>query len=258
MAKTPYSAVILASNDDRTIGQVIGALNKVAQEVIVVLDDRSKDNTADICRSLGAQVLVHKWQGFSVGKNYGAQQAKHDWILCFDADEVIDETIISHVNQLHAQIDTAYYFNILTYIGDKAIKHSGWHPDWNIRLYNKTVMKWSDDFVHEKLIKINPKFELEPQKVVGIVHHYSFKDWAHMDTKYEYYARMRSEEWLRRGKSPTIFKRAFSPCFRFVKKFFLQLGFLDGTYGYKLAAKEFHLKRKEHIYYRILKAEGKG
>jgi glycosyltransferase involved in cell wall biosynthesis len=255
MSKTRYTAVIIARNDEHTIGRCIEALNQVSTEVIVVLDDRSTDKTDQISQSLDAKVIRRPWEGFSKAKNFGVQSAAHDWILCFDADEVIDSVIISHLNQLHAQLDTIYFFNILTYIGEKPIFHSGWHPDWNIRLFNRTVMKWNDNFVHEKLVKLEAGIELEPQRITGLVHHYSFRDWDHMDQKYDHYARMRSEEWLRKGKSPTIFKRIFSPAFRFVKKYFIQLGFLDGLYGFKLALKEYRLKRKEHIYFSILKRE---
>ncbi len=255
MSKTLYSAVIIAKNEERTIAKCIKSLSQVTDDIVVVLDDRSTDLTEEICTNLGVRVISKTWEGFSKNKNYGASIAKNDWILCFDADEVIDEVIISHLRQLHAQDDTVYLMNILTYIGDKAIKFSGWHPDWNIRLYNKKIMEWNDAFVHEKLINIDRNVELEPQRINGLVHHYSFSDWGHMSSKYDYYAHMRSDEWIRRGHSPIGPKRWFGPGFRFFKTYFLRLGILDGVHGFNLARREYILRCNELKYYKEKKTK---
>jgi glycosyltransferase involved in cell wall biosynthesis len=245
MQKTKYSAVIIAKNEERTIERCLKALQEVADEIIVILDDRTTDNTQLLCEQLGAKVHVIPWDGFANNKNYGTKLAENDWILCLDADEIIDETVTSHLRQLKAQDDTVYLMNILTYIGETPIKYSGWHPDWNIRLFNRNMMRWNDAFVHERLVMINPDIKLEPQRINGLVHHYSFSGWDHMDSKYDYYAQMRSDEWIRSGKSPNIMKRLLGPEFRFFKTYFLRLGILDGRSGMKLALREYKLKKGE-------------
>jgi glycosyltransferase involved in cell wall biosynthesis len=246
---SPYSAVIIAKNESRTIAKCISALSKVTDDIIVVVDDKSTDDTLEIAKSMGAKVFEKKWGGFSENKNFGANVAQRDWILCFDADEIIDEVIISHLNQMNPQTDTIYLMNRLTYIGEKPVKHGGWYPDWNIRLYNKTLMYWNDKKVHESLIKKNTTTDLETQHILGVVHHFSFVDWKHMDKKYEYYAKMRGKEWQRVGQKPFVIKRWLGPGFRFFKTYIIHLGFLDGLTGYLLAKKEYQLKRKEWLYY---------
>jgi glycosyltransferase involved in cell wall biosynthesis len=243
-----YSAVIIARNESRTISDCIHALRQVSDDIIVVLDDRSTDETSSLANSMGARVLPKSWEGYSINKNYGADHARYDWVLCLDADEIIDDQLIQSLKNLDlSHKENAYLFNILTYVGDMPVWHCGWYPDWNIRLYHRHALRWNDRYVHEKLIPI--KGEIHAQRIDGIVHHRSFADWRHMEDKYDYYARMRAQEWIKDQRKPSIFKRYLGPSFRFFRTYFLKLGILDGLLGYEIAKREYTLKRKEWIYY---------
>jgi glycosyltransferase involved in cell wall biosynthesis len=247
--KDTFSAVIIARNEARTIARCIKSLSRVTDDIVVIVDDRTNDDTVSIAESLGCRVYNKPWLGFSANKNLGASLAKYDWILCLDADEIIDDTIVSHLKKLNPQLDTVYLMNILTYIGEAVVKHSGWHPDWNIRLYNRTVMTWNNNAIHEKLILIDKSTAIEYQKINGIVHHYSFMDWKHMENKYDEYAKVRAKAWVKKTKKPIELKRWFGPGFRFFKTFILKKGFLDGRIGFLLAKQEYTMKLKEWKYY---------
>ncbi|MGB4960069.1 MAG: glycosyltransferase family 2 protein, partial [Saprospiraceae bacterium] len=185
--KSIYSAVIIAKNESRTIGQCIEAVAKVTNDIIIVLDDRSTDDTHDIALSKGAKVFAKSWEGYSANKNFGVQKAKNDWIICVDADEILDETIIQDLHDLNPDIDSVYEMNIRTWFGDYPVKYCGWFPDWNIRLFNKRVMKWDHHFVHEKLISTHP---LKKVRLNGLIDHFSFSDVDHMISKFDSYARL--------------------------------------------------------------------
>jgi len=241
-----YSAVILAKNDARTISDCIKAVKMLTSDIIVVLDDRSNDNTGDLAAQEGATIYSKKWEGFSKGKNYGASLTKHDWILCPDADEILDDNLIQCLNTLKPELDCAYLMNRCSWFADIPVRHSGWFPDWNIRLYNKTVMHWDGKYVHERLTS---KHTLKHQKLSGIINHFSFIDESHMQQKFDYYAQMRAKEWKKSGKTPPMLKRWFGPAFRFFRTFIIKCGFLDGKTGYIIAKNEYILKRKEWEYY---------
>ena len=57
---------------------------------IVVVDSGSRDDTVEIARRSGARVIEHDWPGFGAQKNFAVGQARHDWVLCLDADERAD------------------------------------------------------------------------------------------------------------------------------------------------------------------------
>lgn len=248
---TKYSAVIIAKNEAITIRKTIAALQKVTDDIVVVLDDRSIDNTKQIALELGAKVYVKSWEGYSANKNYGVDKTKNDWILCLDADEVLDDVLSQTLLDLQPNILDVYEMNIQTYFGDYPVKYCGWFPDWNIRLFNKTVMRWNDSYVHEKLVSEN---KLKHIRLSGLIRHYSFNDEAHMISKFDYYAKLRANEWIKSGKSPSKLKQWFGPGFRFFRTYILKLGFLDGKYGYIIAKNEFNLKQKELGYWKEMKS----
>ncbi len=249
MISNTYSAVIIAKNEDRTIGQCIQCLKEITEDIIVVLDDRSNDQTEEICTHLGAKIYKTPWRGYSANKNFGVDKAQNNWILCMDADELLNNKLIESIQNLKLEEDCAYKFNIQTYFGDYPVKHCGWFPDWNIRLFNKTQMRWNDNQVHEKL---ESKIPLREKKVEGLVQHLSFKDEAHMKEKFDYYAKLRAEEWIRQGKKPPLLKRIVGPEFRFFRTLILKRGLLDGHYGYIIAKNEYILKQKELKYWKAL------
>jgi glycosyltransferase involved in cell wall biosynthesis len=249
-SKSIFSAVVIARNEARTIRQCIHALKKITDDIIIVLDDRSDDETYFIAQEAGASVFRRPWKGFSANKNFGVSQAKNDWILCPDADEILNDDLISNIISLRPEDNTAYEMNIRTWFGDYAVKHCGWFPDWNIRLYNKKLMSWNGNKVHEKLESLQP---LKIKRISGIIEHYSFENEAHMIRKFEHYAQMRASEWVSANKKPSVLKSVFGPAFRFFRTYVIKLGFLDGKTGLTIAKNEYNLKSKELQYYQKMK-----
>jgi glycosyltransferase involved in cell wall biosynthesis len=241
-----YSGVIIAKNEAHIIGECISALLRVTDDIVIILDDASTDDTKQISENLGAKVYVKKWEGYSANKNFGVEKAKNDWILCLDADEVLNDELIDNLIELQKDESCVYLMNIQTYFGEYPVQYCGWFPDWNIRLFNKTKMRWNNNFVHEKLIS---ETLLTEQRVNGLIKHYSFKDEAHMVEKFDYYARLRANEWKKAGKKPPFHKKWVGPYFRFIRTYILKLGILDGKVGFVIANNEYVLKKKELQYF---------
>lgn len=247
--ETKVSAVVIAKNEERTIVSCLAALCAVSDDVLLILDSSSSDKTAELAATLPVRIISYPWQGYSASKNYGASLARHPWILCLDADEVLDTVLQNILGSLKADTGCYYKMNIRTWFGSNPVRYCGWYPDWNIRLYNRQTMHWSSDFVHEKLVTDQ---KLTAVKLEGTIEHYSFADENHMKQKYVYYARLRAEEWLRSGRPPSLVKRIFGPSFRFFRTFILKLGILDGKTGWTIAKNEYILKRHELLHYKQL------
>lgn len=88
----PYVSVIIpAMNEARTIARVIAGARGVHPrcEVIVIVNG-SADQTADIARSSGANVIVYEQPlGHDVGRSVGAAAARGEILLFTDGDLVI-------------------------------------------------------------------------------------------------------------------------------------------------------------------------
>ncbi len=82
-------ALVPAFNESRTIASVVKDLLLYVDDVVVI-DDGSVDNTADLARGAGAIVIRHslnRGQGAALetGHDY-ARRSNADWVIHFDAD----------------------------------------------------------------------------------------------------------------------------------------------------------------------------
>lgn len=249
-----YSVVIIAKNESRIIAQTIEAWKNVSSDIILVTD-HPEDGTDKIALNMGCRVFQHAWEGYGANKNFGNEQAKFDWIFCPDADEIPDKNLIASINSLHPVIGHAYTMNMLNYLVKTPVYHSGWHPQFKIKLFNRNDMHWNDAAVHEKLISSRP---VQKIKLSGLLHHHSYVSLEHYQKKLNHYALLRAEEWHQKGNAPNFMKRFYGPVFRFFRTYILKKGFLDGSTGWYIACSEFHYKKNEWKYYGQLKRGNTG
>src|SRR5215207_9945443 len=81
------SVAIIAKDEQRHIGAALESVAGLAGAVIVLLDSRTSDHTAAICREHGAQVIIEPWRGFAAQRNRALDLCVGDWVLFLDADE---------------------------------------------------------------------------------------------------------------------------------------------------------------------------
>ncbi len=83
---------MIARDEDSVIGQALASVQSIVTEMIVV-DTGSTDQTREVAQSFGANVMRTPWEGdFAAARNIGLAQATGDWILVLDADEAIDQS----------------------------------------------------------------------------------------------------------------------------------------------------------------------
>ncbi len=243
----PFSAVIITFNVADTIAACLKPLLEVADEVLV-LDSFSDDGTVEICQKLGATVIPQAWLGFSQTKNLGNSLAKNDWILSIDADEGLSGELVFSLKNLDPQPGKVYALDRLTNFCGKWIRHSGWYPDWKVRLFDRRQVRWQGDFVHETLA-VPPDFQ--EVKLSGKLLHYSYKDSDDHLRRIEKYARLSAKEQFERGKKATFIKLWLSPVARIFRTYFLKKGFLDGRSGWLISWRNGRMVRRR---YEILQA----
>ena len=115
------SVSIICSNNEGTIGRVLESIAEIADEIIVIVDTNSTDNTFEICQQFTDQVSVEEWRGFLNQKNEALRRCSGDWILDLDSDEVVTpelkKEIIEAISSNQAQ---GYFLNRRTfYVGNR-------------------------------------------------------------------------------------------------------------------------------------------
>ena len=223
--KTSLSVVIIALN---AASQIEACLKSAAfADEIVVVDSGSRDDTREIALKYGARVLHQDWLGFGRQKQFAVEQAGHDWVLCLDADERVSDPLHASIAEaLREPRFRAYRMPRCNRFMGRWLRHGEGYPDWSLRLFDRRVARWSEDTVHEKVLTASPVGSLQ-----GDLRHESQESLAAYLEKQNRYTSLQAEELGRQGKQTSFGQLAASPLLRFVKFYFLRLGFLDGAPG---------------------------
>jgi len=223
--RPPLSAVLITRN---AADQLAECLASVAFcDEIVVVDSASEDATAEVARRHGARVIQSVWRGFGPQKQFAVDQARHDWVLCIDADERVSERLrASILDALPAPDARAYRFARCNRFMGRYLRHGEGYPDWSLRLFDRRHARWSDDPVHEKVLVDGSAGTLQ-----GDLLHESAESLEAYLAKQNRYSSLAAEEALACGERATAAHLLLSPLLRFVKFYFIRLGLLDGLPG---------------------------
>ena len=150
MSKPKITACVIAFNEERDIAECLASLTW-CDEVIVV-DSGSTDRTVAIAQDFGARIIVRPFEGFSAQKNFAADQARNDWILSVDADEILTPELRDELATTVASTSASgFYIPRLNLWLNQPIRHAGWYPDYTLRLYRRSAGKWVGHS-HERVV----------------------------------------------------------------------------------------------------------
>ena len=200
-----------------------------ADELFVV-DSFSKDRTVEIAKEFGARVVQHEYVNSAAQKNWAIPQATHDWVLVLDADERMTPELAEEVRALLAApggpAAAAYRVSRRTFFFGREIRHCGWDTDSVVRLFRKDQARYPEQWVHADMQVDGPVARL-----AGRLDHYTYSSMAQYFEKFGRYTTWAAKDLRERGRRATIFNLVTRPLARFLKMYFLRLGFLDGAAG---------------------------
>jgi glycosyltransferase involved in cell wall biosynthesis len=228
------SATIITFNEEKKIDRCLQSLKGVADEVVVV-DSFSTDRTEEICRMHGVSFLKNRFDGYVAQKNFAMRQASFDHILSLDADEALSDelkaSILSVKNSWGAT--DGYAFNRRNNYCGKWIRFCGWYPDRKIRLWDRRAGHWTGTDPHDQVaIESNKVSRLNGD----ILHFAYFTVDEHLKQMYTF-AEVAAKAKFEKGVKPNfVIHVVLNPMFKFFRKYILQLGFLDGYYGFVFCA----------------------
>lgn len=224
------SAIIITKDEEANIERCLRSVQWVDE--IIVVDSNSTDNTVAIARDFKAKVFHPEWKGFGPTKQYALDQATGDWILSIDADEEVSFTLkneILHLLETEPPRD-GYFVTRKTQFLGRWILHSGWYPDYVLRLFKKTSGRFTDALVHEKIVVEGPTGRLNNPLM-----HYSYPTLEDYIRKLDQYSTLGAEELFKAGKKCSSYCLALKPPLSFLRKFIFQKGWRDGWEGFLIA-----------------------
>lgn len=236
------SVILITKNEAPRIRQCLESV-KWADE-IVVLDSGSTDGTPDICREYTEQVFDVDWPGFGPQKNRALDRATGDWILSVDADEVVTDALRDEIERtLRKPKYNGYKIPRSSHYVGRRIRHSGWTPDYVVRLMKKGSGGFTNSLVHEKLEIAGKVGRLKNPLI-----HYSFDTFEDVIDKMNRYSTYNAQMLYEQDRDSSLMEAVGRGLWAFVRTYILKRGFLDGRQGFQLA-----VSNAEGTYYKYVK-----
>ncbi|MEM6560823.1 MAG: WcaF family extracellular polysaccharide biosynthesis acetyltransferase [Planctomycetota bacterium] len=253
------SVLIQTFNEELNLPHTLDSLAGWVDEVFVV-DSGSTDRTREIAEAHGAHFVHHDWEGYAGQKNWALKNLPMTgaWVLIIDADEAVTPELRTAIEKIAAtdpdQSEIAgYYINRLFIFNGASIRHCGYYPSWNLRLFKRGSAEYEQRLVHEHMVVDGPVDYLP--RVQHLLHE-DRRGLEHFYAKHNRYSTLEAQQmyrepepwpgWggffrnrivrLRFIKSRVMPLVPFQWLWRFLYMYIIRLGIFDGRAGLALSS----------------------
>jgi glycosyltransferase involved in cell wall biosynthesis len=228
------SVVISAYNAEKTIKACLESVKDLAQEIVFV-DNSSTDNTPNIAKKYTEKIFTRpNYPMLNINKNFGISKAKCEWILVLDSDEVVSDELKEEIKNIVTKKENGplgFYIPRRNIIFGKWIEHTGWYPDFQLRLFKRGFGQFPQRHVHE-MLEISGKTAYLKNHII----HYNYDSVSSFLRKtFDIYAPNEAENLLKNGYKINYLDALYLPFQEFLRRFFAQEGYKDGVYGLVLS-----------------------
>ena len=262
-SKVPVSVIIPVKNEERNI---VACIESVAwADEIWVIDSHSTDRTLEFARKYTKNISQFDYVGgFPKKKNWALANLPlvNEWVLILDADERVTpelRTEIQEVLRKESEFDGYYINRKLIFLG-RWIKHCGWYPSWNMRLFRHRLGRYerlaTEDVENTGDVEVHEHVVLQGRTAYfkhDLIHE-DFKSVYHFIERHNRYSNWDARVYhnllgnvrVSSTIGATVFgtplerkrfikrlwvRMPYRPLLRFIWMYILRLGFLDGRPG---------------------------
>lgn len=233
MSRLPVSAIVLTFNEQKKIARCLESL-AWADEILVV-DGQSTDQTRSICEEPGrswsgkVRVLQRAWTGFKDQRNYSLEQARYDWVLVVDADEICTPELAARVQEMLGRTGgpekRAYKVHRQEFFFGKRIFYGMWSPCYQDRFFDRRGVQYVNE-VHEY-----PVFAEPPGRIEEALLHLADITIERYFDKLNRYTSLEAQDRYHQGQRTTLFKLVGAFPAHFYKSLIYYKAYRDGMHG---------------------------
>ena len=149
-----------------------------------------------------------------------------------DADERVTPELAAEIQALFAGTPPfqVYSFPRRNFIGKRWLRHGGWYPSPQVKLYNRTLFKWEEATVHCRAITDQPSGSLKSDLL-----HYSYRDLGDFIGKLNRQTTLEAQKWIGDGRKMSRGKALWRTVDRFTRSYVGKKGYKDGWLGFTAA-----------------------
>lgn len=221
------SVAIICYNEEDKIRDCLESVNWVDE--IVVVDSGSTDNTIEVVKKYTDNILLKKWEGFSVQKEFAVSQTKNNWVLSLDADERVSQELKNEIISLEPSDYSGFFIKRRNFFLNKHITSCGWNDDKQLRLFNKQYARMVHRSVHEGFV-----VEGSVKTLTGDLIHLTYDSIEIALKKINNYTSLQADE-IDSFKKANIFSIILRSISQFLRFFISLKGYKDGFHGFLLA-----------------------
>jgi glycosyltransferase involved in cell wall biosynthesis len=241
VARAPVSVCVLACDEERELERCLASV-AWADEIVVVVDAKSRDGSEVVARRLASRVERRPYAGDVAQKSHAVSLAKHDWIFVLDPDEVVTPALSAAMqralveaarNDLGAGAGPAiagYEVNRATFHLGRWIRHGDFYPDWKLRLFRRARGRYAGRDPHGRI-----EVDGRVARLAGELEHYSYDDLADQIARIQFFSGEAATALARDGVRFRLRDLVLRPPARFLRTFLLRGGFRDGIPGFVIA-----------------------
>lgn len=251
--KIPLSVVVLTKNEE---GRIAACLESVGwADEIVVVDDGSTDNTVNIVKKYTQKISIKNMDIEGRHRNWAYAQAKNRWVLSLDADEIVTSGLKEEISVILKNDPPENGFTIprRNYIGNYWVKHGGWYPSPQLKLFKKDKFRYEEAAVHPRAIMDDPCGHLKNDLI-----HYSYRDIEDFLRKLNNQTTYEAQKWFNQNKPMRLGRFIWRSLDRFIRSYFVRKGYKDGFIGFTIAYFASLYQFISYLKYRELTMKRKG
>ena len=255
MQKVPISVAIITKNEEKNIEACLQSVCGWADEVIVV-DDESTDRTVKLARKYTDRIFFKKMDIEGRHRNWAYAQAKNKWVLSLDADERATPELMQEISEVIKKESPFGGFTIprRNYIGKYWVRHGGWYPSPQLKLFQKDKFRYEEVQVHPRAFMDEPCGHLKNDII-----HYSYASLEDFLVKLNRQTSWEAQKWFDQNKPMNLGRFIWRTMDRFIRTYFVKKGYKDGFIGFVFAFYAGLYQWMSYLKYKeiVLRKEGK-
>jgi glycosyltransferase involved in cell wall biosynthesis len=226
------SASIIVRNEEANVAEVCQTV--AWADEIVIVDSDSTDRTVEIARRHTDKVFNREFRGYKDKHEFADAQTTGDWIFWIDADERVTPELREAIEKLRqrdpATLPDGFRIARRTQYLGRWIQHSGWYPDYQMRLYRKAASYWDGVSPHETA-RVDGRVETLP----GEFRHYTKRNLSEHHRVLDEYTTLAAEFHAGKNKRVRAIDLFVLPIAAFIRTYVFKQGFRDGVPGLIIA-----------------------
>ncbi len=230
--RAPVSVCLLACDEEQELARCLASV-AWADEIVVVVDAKSRDGSESVARRLASRVERREYAGDIEQKRYAVSLARHDWVFVLDPDEVVTPELAAAMQGALACDPTTgvspagYQVNRATYHLGRWIRHGDFYPDWKLRLFRRSLARFVGRDPHGRV-----EVEGSQGRLAGDLLHYSYRNLADQVARIQFFSGEAASALARDGVRFRLYQLVLHPPARFLRSYVMRRGFQDGLPGF--------------------------